>query len=33
LGVHFVRRRPTNVITQPIPALFGLAALLADPAH
>jgi hypothetical protein len=33
LGVDFVRRRSTNVITQPIPAFIGLAALLADLAH
>ena len=33
LGVDFVRRRFTNVITQPIPAFIGLAALLADLAH
>jgi hypothetical protein len=30
LGVDFVRRHSTNVITQPIPAFIGLAALLAD---
>jgi hypothetical protein len=28
LGVDFVRRRSTNVITQPIPAFIGLPALL-----
>jgi hypothetical protein len=30
LAVDFVRRRSTNVVTQPIPAFIGLAVLLAD---